>query len=93
MAEREELTRDIGIGLDVEAFLTTAAGRRLLERFEEAAELAINGLIDADSEDPKEIRRLQNTIKRSRGFKEGLLEMIQVGENAETQLSSPGEEG
>lgn len=85
----EELKNQIAIGLDLEAFFDSTAGRKVLERMNDSEELAINQLIDADPEDPKEIRRLQNKIKCSRDFKAGCRELMDIGENAERELNEP----
>lgn len=40
--------------------------QELLEHLQVAAELAREELVDADPEDPKQIRNLQNTVKKFR---------------------------
>ena len=91
MALVDELKKDIGIGLDIECFLDGAAGKAFFALIDDQTELAINALIAADPEDPKAIRKLQNTITRNREFRGGLLELVQIGENAEAQLNNPDE--
>lgn len=86
MSDETGLQADVAIGLDVEAFFETSAGRRLIERLEAVAYEQIEALIEVDPYDYQEIQKLQNKIKWARGFKAGLLEMVQEGENAEREL-------
>lgn len=60
--EVRTLEQDEAIGVEVERFLSGAAGRRMVARFEEERAAALEALKDMDPEDAKAIRRAQNEV-------------------------------
>lgn len=92
MNERDEhdaaLLRQVGLGFDIEAFLSTPVGIYLTERAESDIKEAVAELCNADPENPKAIREIQNRIHRAESFQQWLAEGVQAGRQAEDQLQA-----
>lgn len=82
------LLRQVGLGFDIEAFLSGPVGRYLTERAESEINEAVAELCNADPEDPKAIRTIQNRIHRAESFQQWLAEGVQAGMQAEDQLQA-----
>lgn len=83
MADDQALLSAVALGLDAEQFLNSPLGRYLLDRVEAEVDSAYLALKDADPEDSKGIRKLQNRVYRAQAAVSWLLECVQEGRNAE----------
>ena len=84
--ELNPLLKAVDLGFQAEAFLRSDIGRYLVSRAEAQIEEAVEVLKEADPEDPKTIRALQNTIAVAESIQYWLADVIQQGENAQQQL-------
>lgn len=84
--ELNPLLKAVDLGFQAEAFLRSDIGRYLVSRAEAQIEEAVEVLKEADPEDPKAIRALQNTITVAESVQYWLADVIQQGENAQQQL-------
>ena len=84
--ELNPLLKAVDLGFQAEAFLQSDIGRYLVQRAEAQIEEAVELLKEADPEDPKTIRALQNTIAVAESVQYWLADVIQQGENAQQQL-------
>ena len=75
----------IDFGMEVQSFLQSRIGRYLVKRAEEEVEASVQLLKEADAEDPKAIRELQNKIKVAEDFQYWLGDAVQSGINAERE--------
>lgn len=80
------------VGQDVEAFLQTDVGKRVMERSREVSAAAMNKLKITDPELVSEIRSLQNIIHISTMAVGWLIEAIQDGKVAISNLEVLQEE-
>lgn len=86
--EERELMNAVQCGLEAEAFLGSYFGRDLLKRVDEDHKDALQKLVEADPEDPKLIRQLQNEVKiplRALGY---IKEIISFGQCADDTLNT-----
>ncbi len=93
MSEQEdkdlrELQGVIAFGLDTKVFMGTTLGRFLHAKANAEIAQAEEALLDVDPEDPKAIRKLQNTAAVARSFLLWIGEAVQAGENAEREFES-----
>ena len=86
MAERDELVKDVQVGIEAEAFLNTAVGKYLVTVAEQERDAALEKLKIVDPLDSGTIRRLQGEVWRAESVQTWLAELIQAGWNAETLL-------
>ena len=84
--ELNPLLKAVDLGFQAEAFLQSDIGRYLVSRAEAQIDEAVEALKEADPEDPKAIRALQNTIAVAESVQYWLADVIQQGENAQQQL-------
>lgn len=82
--------RAIALGLDVKAFVRTDLGRAFVDRCNTMRQTALEELADADPEDPKAIRRLQNTAQCAGLLLTWLEEIENEGEQAERIYEAAG---
>ena len=80
------LIEQIDFGMEVEAFIKGAIGKYLVARAEDDAAEAMATLKNADPEDPKGIRDLQNRIKVADSVRVWLAEAIQAGHMAQQEF-------
>ncbi|THF55923.1 hypothetical protein [Pseudothauera rhizosphaerae] len=80
--ERTEQLIRVGLMDEAERFLKTNLGRHLVDRAEAERDAAMAELKEADAENPKYIRELQNRIYRAESFQFWLAELITEGRNA-----------
>lgn len=73
-------------GESVRQFLRTPIGEYLMSRAKDQAEDALSLLAEADPEDPKKIRDLQNKIRVADSITDWLSEAIRMGDQALQQL-------
>lgn len=94
MSERQnnrELISQIDFGMEVEAFMGSKVGKYLIGRAEQEVEEATVQLKNADPENPKLIRTLQNKIKCAESIQYWMAEAIQTGELAQIHLMAQDE--
>lgn len=86
------LYADVDFSYEVKAFIKSNVGQYLLGRAEQDRDGAVEQLKNADPEDSKTIRGLQNTIKRAESIQYWMADAIDQGKNAEKLLmESSGE--
>lgn len=61
--EVRELEAQVSLAIQVEAFTGSAIGQMFVKRVESERAAALERLADADAEDPKAIRAIQNEIR------------------------------
>ena len=74
------------VGRQAEEFLSSDVGQALLAKAELEAQDAMNELKTISPDRAQEIRELQNRIWRADHFESWLVELIQEGRQAATQL-------
>lgn len=84
--ELDPLLKAVDLGFQAEAFLQSDVGRYLVSRAEAQIDEAVELLKNADPEDAKSIRSLQNEIVVAESVQYWLADLIQQGENAQQQL-------
>lgn len=84
--EIQQLLADEAIGVEVERFLGSAAGRRLVEICEKDRAAALERLATADAENPRTIRMIQNEIAAIDRFQQGLSDMLAAARGAIVRL-------
>ena len=84
--ELDPLLKAVDLGFQAEAFLHSDVGRYLVSRAEAQIDEAVELLKNADPEDAKSIRSLQNEIVVAESVQYWLADLIQQGENAQQQL-------
>lgn len=84
--ELDPLLKAVDLGFQAEAFLQSDVGRYLVSRAEAQIDEAVELLKNADPEDAKAIRSLQNEIVVAESVQYWLADLIQQGENAQQQL-------
>ena len=84
--ETRALHATIDFGMQAEAFLLSPIGRYLVKRAEGEIEQAVEGLKQADPDDSKSIRNLQNAVKVAESIQYWLAEAIQTGHNAQVEF-------
>jgi len=84
--------KTIDFGMEVEAFLQSDIGRYLVKRADGEVEAAVEALKEADPEDAKSIRGLQNTIRVAESIQYWLADAIQSGMNAQAELYEQSKE-
>ena len=62
-SDRIKLAEQVELGMEVKAFLSGRVGQYLLDRADEDRKEALDALAEADPEDAKAIRALQNKVK------------------------------
>lgn len=87
----EEATATMLVGMNAESFLESDVGRYLLGCASQEAAEAYEKLKNADPEDSKTIRQLQNQIWRAESFKQWLEEIINAGRQADQTLRDQDE--
>ena len=95
MSEQDDMQTiraTVAFGLDVEAFMRSPIGRYLTQRANTDRDTAMEALKDADAEDPKAIRKLQNDVRCAGNFLIWLGEAVTEGENA-SRVYIASEEG
>jgi hypothetical protein len=80
-----EIQKQIALGLDVERFLESEAGKWMTAQAEEMVQHGLHALAEADAEDPKAIRALQNDVKVGEQIQYWLAGLVNQGRNAEEQ--------
>lgn len=85
-SELDPLLKAVDLGFQAEAFLQSDVGRYLVSRAEAQIDEAVELLKNADPEDAKAIRSLQNEIVVAESVQYWLADLIQQGENAQQQL-------
>jgi len=94
MADHEGMLRDVGLGMDAEAFLESDLGRAILDKMQDEAIKAMevlkkltrgdcNGDIEAYC---TRIQDAQNVVARVESFERWLLEIVETGRNTEENL-------
>lgn len=78
--------------MEVEAFLMSDIGRYLTKRAEAEVESAVELMKEADPEDAKAIRGLQNTIRVAESVLYWLADAVQSGLNAQAELHEQSKE-
>lgn len=91
--DEQKLFQDAVLGVEAEAFLDSAVGRRMTLKTKAIEEEAIEELIDVSPSDKEKITALQNVIWKCRTFRDFIAEMIYEGNNAEEQLREAEEAG
>jgi hypothetical protein len=86
MAERDELVKDVQVGIEAEAFLNTAVGKYLVSVAEQEIAAALEKLKTVDPMDTGTVRRLQSEVWRAESVQTWLAELIQAGWNAEVLI-------
>lgn len=81
--ELQQIRAQIAFGLDCKAFMDSQIGRYLTQRANEEIDKALQALKDADPEDAKAIRKLQNDAHCAENFLLWMGEAVTEGENAE----------
>lgn len=84
--EVQNLLADEAIGVEVERFLGSAAGRRLVELCEKDRAAALERLATVDAEDARAIRTIQNEIAAIDRFQQGLGDMLTAARGAIMRL-------
>lgn len=84
--EIQNLLADEAIGVEVERFLGSAAGRRLVELCEKDRAAALERLATVDAEDARAIRTIQNEIAAIDRFQQGLGDMLTAARGAIMRL-------
>lgn len=79
-----DVASDIELGMDAHAFMKSNIGRYLSARAESERADALEELAQADPDDAKAMRALQNRVKVVDSVMYWLAEAIQAGKNAET---------
>lgn len=96
-AEREEEKRkhlqNVALGIEAEHFLTSALGRHLVARSEEERAEVLELLKDADPEDAKKIRALQNRVAVLDTWQQWIADAIMTGKATEEMLVQAEAEG
>ena len=88
MSEDRELLQRVGLGVEAESFLGSNLGRYLIERAEGERDDAVEDLKEANPDDPKGIRDLQNRIWRAESVQFWLADLINDGRNAMHELQA-----
>jgi hypothetical protein len=91
MTDTELDLQVMALGVEAEAFCKSSLGRALTQRAKDEIESGVEDLKEADPEDPKAIREIQNRIWRASAFIVWLAEIVQEGTNKEAELTTPGE--
>ncbi len=89
--EKADLTAirgTIAFGLDAQAFMNSTLGRYLTGRANDEREQALEALKDADADNPKEIRKLQNDARCAENFLIWMAQAVAEGENAERSFAN-----
>lgn len=92
-ADRRARLRVVALGIDAEQFLRSDLGRHLVERSEEERTDALEALKDADPEDAKAIRKLQNRIAVLDTWQQWIADAITNGQAMEHALVVQEAEG
>lgn len=88
MSEERELLHKVGMSMEAEAFLGSNLGRYIVAQAEAERENAIKTLIEADPDDAKAIRDLQNRIWLADSMQFWLANLILDGKNAMHELQA-----
>lgn len=80
--ERQERMQRIGMMDEAEDFIRSSLGRYLIERAERERDEAVDALKEADAEDPKRIRELQNKVFRAESFQYWIAQLVMEGKQA-----------
>lgn len=86
MNDDEAALRTVAFGMDVEQFLQGSIGRYLVQRAESERSAALDDLAQADAEDTRKIRQLQQRIAVVDSIQQWLADAITDGQHAEQQL-------
>jgi hypothetical protein len=74
------------IGIEAQEFIKSELYAKIIERSQAQSQEAILKLIDADPEDQKEIRKLQNEIRVAEMFQKFVVDCINDGIIAESAI-------
>lgn len=85
-AQSKQLLSAVDFGFQVEAFIMSDIGKYLISRADEQVESAVQRLKQADAEDPKAIRFLQNEIVVAESIQYWLADAIKAGQIAQDEL-------
>ena len=83
---RLDLTEQITLGLDAEAFLNSKVGQYMQGRAEETAMEAMQSLKTVDPNDSKQVQALQNAVFRAESFMLWINQCMEEGRMAEKSL-------
>jgi hypothetical protein len=84
--EKDQLFQAALLGVDAEKFLSSPVGVMLWKRADEKIERASRELITVDPFDSAKIRELQNDAKLGAMFKTWMVDAIDDGNNAMTEM-------
>lgn len=90
-AQADELDRVARLGIDMEAFEASLAGKYILAQADREAAAAAQQLVDADPNDARLIARLQGDVKRATGLRLWIKTAIDRGRQAHQQLAGVDE--
>lgn len=82
MSSELELMKRVAMSVEAEQFLGSNLGRYIVERAESERDAAVAGLKEADPENAKLIRELQNRVWRAEEVQFWLADLINDGRNA-----------
>ena len=85
-ADTRVLLAQVDLGSEAKVFEESKVGRYMLGRARQEAMDSYRDLAKVDPNNAKEITTLQNRIWRAESFKEWVVELIEGGRNAETQI-------
>lgn len=94
MADTDGMLRDVGLGMDAEAFLESDLGRAILDKMQGEAIKAMDvlktltlGECDGNIDTYRSrIQDAQNVVARVEGFEMWLVEIVETGRNTEENL-------
>lgn len=86
-AQMEKLQSDARLGMDLEQFERSAAGRYILACADHAAMKAAQELVDCDPLDAKRIAYLQGEVKRAANMREWITAAVNRGKQALATLT------
>lgn len=87
----ENMRAEVAFGLDVQQFMGTSMGRYLTARAQTEIDNAKDELIDADPDDPKAVRAIQNKAKVASMFLEWMGQAVTTGEIAQAEWRASAE--
>jgi hypothetical protein len=85
--EERELMNAVQCGLEAEAFLKSDFGRDLMKRVDADHRCALEKLVEADPEDSRLIRKLQDDVKIPLRALNYIQEIISFGQYADDTLN------
>lgn len=82
----QDALRRVALGMDIEHFLQGPVGLYIVGRAEQQRAEALDKLAEADPEDPKAIRSIQNQIAIIDSIQQWIADALTDAEQAEKQL-------